>query len=262
MKKNLKEHVDSFDLILETKLLSEIECASVARRLISKKENWENRSPEGNFFMSYGALTYLDAKQGVSLDPEYDRYRGINNCSYDDKKNYFNKLLIQDFYWLYDKIWFYYQEKFSKPVVFKKALPGFHIFQTPEQINSDVVRNSATIHVDLPQTSHEWGTQLIAASSFTIAIELPNCGAGLNIWKDDGIFEDINTVFYEQMSDKQKLIVSSSSEYYPYKLGYMYEQSGMLRHQITVGGIVLENERRITMQGHLVETDYKVIIYV
>ena len=169
MKQNLKEYNKKFNPILETKIFSEIECFSIANRLISRKSEWENRSPKGNFFMSYGALTYLDAEKGVGPDPEYDKFRGnskfISNI-YENKVNYFNKLLILDFYWVYDKIWNYYQVKFDKPVVFQKALPGFHIFQTPKQLNHEFARNLATIHVDLPQTSHDWESDIISASSF------------------------------------------------------------------------------------------------
>ena len=64
------------------------------------------------------------------------------------------------------------------------------------------------------------------------------------------------------MSKKDQIKVTETAEYFPYKLGYIYEQDGMLRHQITVGGDILENERRITLQGHLVETEKEIIIYV
>jgi len=265
MKTNLKKYVDSFNPILENKIFSEIECFSIANRLIYRRKEWENRSPKGNFFMSYGALTYLDTEQGVGPDPEYDQFRGKSKFTsniYENKSNYFNKLLMLDFYWVYDKIWSYYQAKFDKTVVFQKALPGFHIFQTPKQLNHELVRNLATIHVDLPQTAHKWENDIISASSFTIAIELPKCTAGLNIWKDDSIFKNVNTVFYDNMSKEDQVKITETAEYFPYKLGYIYEQDGMLRHQITVGGDILENERRITLQGHLVETEKEIIIYV
>ena len=248
MKENLKEYINSFDCILETKFLSEIECTNILEKLISRKENWENRIPKSDYFMSYGALTYLDADK--------------DNLNYKEKSIYFNKLLMEDFSWVYDKIKKYYQEKFIKPVVFKKALPGFHIFQNPKAIDLEVAKNSAAIHIDLPQIFHNWGSNWIASSSFTIAIELPKCTAGLNIWKDNSVFDNIKTTFYDQMSKEDQIKVTNNAEYYPYKLGHMYEQSGMIRHQITVKGEVLENERRITMQGHLVEVDDEIIIYV
>jgi hypothetical protein len=262
MNGNLSEYVSNISPISGTKLLSEIECASIARRLVGREDKWENRSPIDGFFMSYGTLSYLDAKKDLNIDPEYDKFRGNSELNYKDKSTYFNELLMLDFYWLYDKIWYYYQEKFNKQVVFQKALPGFHIFQNPEQINCEQARKHATIHLDKPHLLHEWPGPVISASSFTIAIELPKCTAGLNIWRDDSIFKNINTVFYYKMSKEDQINIDANVEYYPYKLGYIYEQSGLLRHQITINGDVLEGERRVTMQGHLVEVGDKIVIYV
>jgi len=265
MKNNLKLHSKKFNPILETNIFSKEECDIIKLRLIKKQDKWENRSPSGDFFMSYGALTYLDAKNGVAEDPEYDKFRNNDESipdMYNKKAIYFNEMMVKDFDWVYARIWSYYQPKFDKPVVFEKALPGFHIFQTAEQLNHEYVKNLATIHVDLPQTSHDWESNILAASSFTIAVELPECGAGLNIWQDDGIFNDVDTVFFHEMNKDQQAIITDTAEYFPYKLGFIYEQSGFTRHQITCGGNVMEGERRITLQGHLVETDKKIIIYV
>ena len=262
---NLKKHSEQFNPILETSIFSEDECNKIKIKLVSKQDKWENRSPSGDFFMSYGALTYLDAKDGVAEDPEYDKFRNNSESIpniYDKKASYFNKMMIKDFDWVYARIWSYYQPKFDKPVVFKLALPGFHIFQTAEQLNHEYVKNLATIHVDLPQTSHQWESDILGASSFTVAVELPKCGAGLNIWRDDSMFKNVNTVFFHQMTSEQQTTVTDMAEYFPYKLGYIYEQSGFTRHQITCGGDVMEGERRITIQGHLVETEKEVIIYV
>tara|TARA_R110000765_G_scaffold419529_1_gene523813 strand:+ start:84 stop:881 length:798 start_codon:yes stop_codon:yes gene_type:complete len=265
MKQNLKQYMEKFKPILETNMFSAEECEKIVKTLITKQDKWENRSPNGNFFMSYGALTYLDARDGVAGDPEYDQFRNNDESIpnvYNAKASHFNKMMVKDFDWMYAKIWSYYQCKFDKPVVFKLALPGFHIFQTAEQLNHEYVKNLATIHVDMPQTSHEWEGDMLAASSFTIAVDLPKCTAGLNIWQDDSIFKNVSSVFYHQMDKESQLAITKNAEYFPYKLGYVYEQNGMLRHQITCGGNIMEGERRITIQGHLVETNKEIIIYV
>lgn len=266
MKKDLKQYNKKFNPILETKIFSKEECEKIVNKLVENQDKWENRSPSGDFFMSYGALTYLDANEGVAGDPEYDKFRNNNELIpniYDKKADYFNEMMVKDFDWMYAKIWSYYQEKFEKPVVFKLALPGFHIFQTAEQLNHDYVKNLATIHVDLPQTAHKWeGGEVLAASSFTIAVSLPKCTAGLNIWLDNSLFKDINTVFYHEMTKEQQIRIAKTAKYFPYKLGYVYEQDGFVRHQITCGGDVEAGERRITIQGHLVETNKEIIIYV
>ena len=246
MRQNLKEYIKRFNPILETKIFSKKECKKIINILVKNQDKWENRSPFGNFFSSYGALTYLDKK------------------NYKQKSEYFNKILVQDFEWMYIKIRNYYQEKLDKPVVFKKALPGFHIFQAIEQLSYDDVKYppTAEIHVDLPQKDHKWKDKILATSSFTIAIDLPKCGAGLNIWQNSNIFENINTPLFHQMDKETQLTIIKNTEYFPYKLGYIYEQNGMLRHQITCGGDVMKGEKRITIQGHLVESSKKIIISV
>ena len=265
MKQNLKEYCDKFNPILESNIFSIEECEQIALKLLTVKDKWENRSPIGNFFMSYGALTYLDGENGVATDPEYDKFR--NNDSsipniYKHKSKYFNELLERDFGWMYIKIKKYYDDKFEKQVIFKQALPGFHIFQSPEYLNHDDAKNLATIHVDLPHTSHNWECDVLAVSSFTIAIELPKCGAGLNIWLDDSIFDTVDTVFFDQMNSEEQKAVTNGAVYMPYKLGYIYEQTGLTRHQITINGNVTEGEKRISVQGHMVETETEIIIYV
>tara|TARA_Y100000592_G_scaffold73797_1_gene114975 strand:- start:670 stop:1467 length:798 start_codon:yes stop_codon:yes gene_type:complete len=265
MEKNLKQYVKKFNPILETEMFSKEECEMIVNKLIERQDKWESRSPLGDFFMSYGALTYLDAVGGVADDEEYDQFRNTDRSIpniYAKKANYFNKMMIKDFDWMYRKIWGYYQMKFHKPVVFKLALPGFHIFQTAEQLNNEDAKNLATIHVDMPHTSHNWGEEVLAVSSFTIAVDLPKCGAGLNIWRDNSIFKDAESVFFNKINKKTQLAITKTAEYFPYKLGYVYEQDGMLRHQITCNGDIIDGERRITVQGHLVETSREIIIYV
>ena len=248
-KQNLKKYSEKFDPILETKIFTKKECERIVNTLIKRQNEWEVRSPIGDFFMSYGALTYLDAEGGY-----YE--------SYTQKSKYFNEILMEDFDWMYSKIKSYYEERFEKPVVFKYALPGFHIFQTAEMLNHEHIKNSASIHVDLPHRPHEWDSDILAVSSFTIAVKLPRCGAGLNIWQDKNVFDNIETVFFDELDEKNQLKVTESAEYFPYKLGYIYEQSGLTRHQITCKGEVMENERRVTLQGHIVETDKEIILYV
>ena len=60
MKQNLKEYTENINLPLETKIFSKEDCNKIIKTLIERKDLWENRSPIGDFFNTYGALTYLD----------------------------------------------------------------------------------------------------------------------------------------------------------------------------------------------------------
>ena len=234
MNKNIKEY------ILETNFLSKKECNEIVNILLKRQDKWESRSPFGDFFMSYGALTYLDTE------------------NYDEKVKYFNNILLKDFKWVYKKIKLYYENKFNKPIEYKKGLPSFHIFQNSNKIN--MYKDFANIHSDLTHLKHDWGEDILSVFSFTIALELPKCGAGLNVWPD--FPKHIKTTFLPGMKDEDQKLIKETAIYIPYKLGYIYEHTGLLMHQIAVKDGVKEKEKRITMQGHLVETNSKIIIYV
>ena len=64
------------------------------------------------------------------------------------------------------------------------------------------------------------------------------------------------------MNKEDQELLKETAIYSPYKLGYIYEHTGLITHQITVQDGVKKGEKRITMQGHLVETTDEVIIYV
>ena len=226
--------------MLETEFLSKKECKKIVNLLIKRQDKWESRSPFGDFFMSYGALTYLDTK------------------NYDKKVKRFNQILLEDFDWIYNKIKLYYKNKFNKSIEYRKALPGFHIFQNSDKIN--MYKDFANIHSDLTHLKHDWESPISSVFSFTIAIELPKCGAGLNVWPS--FPKHIKNTFFPGMKKDDQELLKETAIYIPYKLGYIYEHTGLLMHQITVQDSVEDKERRITMQGHLVETTNKIIIYV
>ena len=48
------------------------------------------------------------------------------------------------------------------------------------------------------------------------------------------------------MSSEEQEAVANGAVYMPYKLGYIYEQTGLTRHQITINGDVTEGEKRIS----------------
>jgi hypothetical protein len=228
------------NIILETKFFSKKECERIVNTLIKRENEWESRSPFGNFFMSYGALTYLDTE------------------NYNKKVKRFNNILLKDFDWIYTKIKLYYENKFDKPIKYQKALPGFHIFQNSDKINT--YKDFANIHSDLTHLKHNWKKPILSVFSFTIALELPNCGAGLNFWPD--FPKHIKNTFFPGMNKEDQKLLKETAVYFPYKLGYIYEHTGLIKHQITVQDGVEKGEKRITMQGHLVETTDEVIIYV
>ena len=84
----------------------------------------------------------------------------------------------------------------------------------------------------------------------------PNYKASRHKLKQD------SSVDWKYLYECLNIMRDDLKEYFPYKVGYMYEQDGLLRHQITVGGDIMENEMRVTLQGRIVETEKEIILYV
>lgn len=174
-----------------------------------------------------------------------------------------NPVLKEYFGWLYDTIVYhiYYQIgpcRLAKDL----AYPGFHIFgckpgKEPKFATKEYMEKpSATIHVDLQQEKHinVWNqyedVDLENCLSFTLCLEIPKTGAGLNTWYDDSV------KCYEVNDDYTKAIKSIEYGAYgtptvvPYIPGKMFYFIGPLQHQIAPGYNLSLNDRRITMQGH------------
>ena len=231
----------------ETYLFSENECVKISNILIQNEHKWQARV--GNCFFSFGALSYLD-----------------EGWDYQNKLQYFNPLLWENFDWVYKKIQNYYQEKLNKSVVywnkepFPKAFPGFHIFQNSEIINQN--KWGASIHTDSPHTKHAWPTKINCVFTFTISIQSPNNGSGLRFWLNEENFHNISPVYYDDLIEDDKRKLEEEAIYIPYKIGYIYEHDGNTYHQIATEKDFKPNERRISLQGHLTELNDCVILYV
>ena len=185
-----------------------IDFDSVSQKVINNQNHWIDRG----CFYTLGAASYLDDK-----------------INYQDYITKYNGILKKEFGDLIDYLCDYFSAK-THPEI---ALPGFHVF--------DKRGNGlqASIHQDLsykrlPIYSENYKN----TKSFTILLQKPSCGAGLNFWDDD-----------------------FKRHYCDYKLGHMYIHLGGLRHQIANKGKIRRGEYRITMQGHVVTFDDETYIY-
>ena len=230
--------------VAETCIFSEEECSIISHTLIKLKDKWKSRT--NNYFMSLGALSYID---------ECEDY--INTLKY------FNPILWDNFKWVYEKIQFYYSERINKPIEYwpySRALPGFHIFQDAEFINKN--KWAASIHTDSPHLKHTWPNTIQSIFTFTISIQSPKEGSGLRFWTDTASFNNKSPIYYEYCSDDVKRKLKEEAIYIPYKIGYIYEHTGDLYHQIATEGSFSFDEKRISLQGHLIELDKAIILYV
>lgn len=205
-------------------------------------------------FYTLGAVTYID---------------GYNPSEYYRYAQDINPTLKQYFGWLYEIVFNKLSEELGEPCILidELAHPGFHIFG--HKPNSQALENTkyvmeipnATIHIDLQHQNHMeiWNkfnnVDLVNVLSFTLAIELPITGGGLNTWNCERAKE------YQYDNDYTKrLKYFDYGEYgeptvVQYHEGKNFYFVGELLHQMGPGYNLNALDRRITLQGHGVKCD-------
>lgn len=105
----------------------------------------------------------------------------------------------------------------------------------------------AKLHRDLQYRQHQQYKNQDYRNhiSYTLSIELPKSGGGMNIW-------DLHHTEIDQLSPAQieALALSRRKEFYPYQLGKFALHSGHFIHQVAPAKNMQPDDRRITLQGH------------
>ena len=124
----------------------------------------------------------------------------------------------------------------SKPAFMPgTALPSFHV------IDDRANGVEGSIHIDEPYERIDWGQKTTNPFSFTMAVSLPECGGGMNIWR--GLTDDDISAYEVDHAIPEP-------EYFPYELGVLYIHDGKTPHQMANVGDIGRDEYRITFQGH------------
>ncbi|MGB1271260.1 MAG: hypothetical protein ACPG5T_04235, partial [Endozoicomonas sp.] len=197
---------------------------------------WEQRHFELPFF-TLGAASYLDSSK-------------ISNVRYYRKAARLNPFLKSEFDWLYSRLIDTLEQAtgYACALADGQALPGFHIFKSHRQFLEPV----ASRHIDLQYQGLEWENPESIdfehqTLSFTLALELPTSGAGLNTWPQDK--EAWNQI--PVLSDRLPWHGNNENgQYVAYQPGYLAVHSGNLLHQIAPIKTFQPDDRRITLQGH------------
>lgn len=185
----------------ERLLITPAECEKALKTILDLRPFWINRRT----LYTLGAAAYID-------DPY--AYPAIANMS--------NKILAPSFGTLYARIFDYISELRDAPTttIPGTGLPGFHIFEFGRE---EVVPQ---FHQDEPYLRIAWGQTFTDPFTFTIPIELPSNGGGM------------------------ESIVHDEITYTPYEVGKIYLHDGMVPHRIADRQKLVTNDRRITLQGH------------
>lgn len=237
-------NMSMYGLVEEIPLLRDQECQEIYRKVYNVSHQWIQRHYQLPFY-TLGVAAYLDATANLQ--------------NYYKLLSHYNSLLRENFAELYQKILLSLQQHLNCQVTYHpdQALPGFHIFGYSKQFEQCY----GYLHYDSQykylqwQESESFNFSNPIQISFTLAISLPACGSGLNLF-------NIQKEKWEKMiTDKQckktdiyyKLMKMKT--YIPYTIGNLYLYCGHPLHQIAPAKELLPKDDRITFQGHGVKCD-------
>lgn len=233
-------------------LLSADACAQIVDKLHAVDAFWLARHAQLPFY-TLGATNYYD----ITANPARP---------YEQLARKYNRFMREQFTELYQTLQQALRRYLNAEVEFlaEAALPGFHIFAghpaIVEDVSADVMHGSwfarrnfqafpgSPIHVDsahlavgLPAMLH--GAKL-PTLSFTLALALPETGAGMKIWPLTA--ED--TVALDDAQVLQRLRETPVHTQH-YRCGELFLHSGDFYHQAR-GLPSVPGQYRITLQGH------------
>ena len=193
----------------------DIDTQEITDKVLKLKDYWLIRSffP----FYTFGRNAYIDGPT-----PEY--CDGIKET---------NPILLENFGELYDVVIKYLSNSLKEDVALDNTLayPAFHIIKS----HLYFLVNGGSWHQDRPHVTMGLGEE--DPGSFTVAIKLPSCGAGMDYLDEEGV------------------------KHFPYEEGGIVVHSGFIPHRLAPIKKHVEGDYRITLQGHIIRKDGKLIIY-
>ena len=180
----------------------------ILKHIFSCRPLWQSRSDDYPFF-TLGKSAYLDG----------------NTIEYHRESVWLNELLYRNFSGLYETVLECLAVQLGEEITLTQdlALPGFHIFPTDEKF----LNMAGKWHTDYPHVTLGLGEQ--GAQAFTLAIELPSSGGGMDY-----------------------LDVTGGVHHIPYQEKDLVLHSGLTPHRISGITEYCPCEYRITLQGHLI----------
>ena len=211
--------------------------ADLATTVKALKSHWIRRHPLAPAFTLGAASSYCSG-----------------NEEYLDYARRMNPVLNTHFGQLHRRMHEAMESALGEPVehAHDKSLPGFHIFE-PHFLFAIKPGN---IHLDSQYKDLDWSRyaeiDFKRTLSFTIPLELPDCGAGLRTWPtqaiEDGQIEPSQSSPADAVTQRECTVVD-------YELGCMVIHDGRMVHQIAPPRGPWTRGSRITCQGHALYCD-------
>lgn len=218
-------------MISEIELLTNAETTEVYQTVHELKQKWIQRHPLLPFY-TLGLASYIDVPQ--------------DKQGYYQQAKLYNSILRDRLGWLYDRLAEILTEYLQAPITYPEnlALPGFHIFLSHPAFTHPV----GSIHFDKSYMFHWQPSPEVDFNnpiSFTLTINLPEHGGGLNVW--DVQYEEAKQLDNLEL---EKLANQRHKTFHPYKVGNLVLHSGYAVHQIAPATNLQPKDERITLQGH------------
>ena len=185
-------------------------------KMMKSEGAWESRSDDFPFY-TIGKNTYQDTLK--------DYFGGIKDM---------NMRLIGAFKGFYREVLRVLSNNECESVLLDNSLsiPGFHIFPS-HPILKEI---TSPWHIDKPH--EKLGLGSIHPKAYTVAIQMPKGGGGMEFARADG-----------------------SSDYIRYKTGRLYIHDGQLPHRIASLRKHKEGAFRITLQGHIIRRKKQLVTF-
>lgn len=228
-------------MIAHLEVLTPEQCALVRAEVHRLRDHWTGRGGDRPTFFTLGAASYIDASVPEGEGTPYASLAAARN-----------PLLRTRFDWLYALVMYALSRHLRAPVALADgvALPGFHIWEYPEIITTP----TASVHFDLQYellgANLAPGTDVTRPISFTLPVQLPRAGGGLNVW---AVAYDRFAAFVQRTrapvapADVATLVDPVHCAYTP---GVLALHSGHTLHQIAPVAESFPGDERLTLQGH------------
>jgi hypothetical protein len=227
-----------------TEFLDDAQCQLALATVYELKAFWQSHEAAGGTlpagvpwnhpFFTLGTPCYIGAKTHNKEDGYF--------APAQEK----NPVMKKAFSWFYDALREKIELVLGEPATFAEdaAVPGFHIFPTRPGVDYP----GSGMHQDIQYKMLPWRSPQAVdfknPISFTVPLELPEQGGGLNIY--NGPLADILLA----PEDTRAAIFESARAYVPYRCGTMVLQEGHCFHEVAGRRNDRTAVNRVTLQGH------------
>jgi len=249
----------------QASLLSIEECKEISNKINILKDYWTERVIAGQRLHTLGISAIADGPDAGEIPSQ----------KYIEKYRLSNKILTENFNWLYKKLLDKVSIIYGEAVFMEDApIPGFFIYGGKDGFSlRDTYASGSSLHMDngfdrlgycLNKYSYIDHNRYIA---ITLSIMLPEKGSGLIIWDepDVGIYSN-NTIsekiksikFIEYLNNEifmKDNVINPVPNLVEYKEGGMLYMDSRIVHAVSQGVDVKESDQRITMQVFGIKCD-------